>query len=636
MEQQRQASAVSSKIKYNKGVKKYNISTSEQQNAIKYMKDNDTTGKLKKLSDSEIIALYGSQLLQTVLNIRSPEAYNSSVFRENLSEKQRNEYNNLIQNFSLEKNSCIYYVRQFNNIDLNDSNNYVKALAVFDLYSDELGNINDEFFDKSLIFKDFLENANELYSKNIISETDLDFYKARVESVTNNYINKYYNFIEDAINKNSLYNAKFDSKNKTYTMLGLEPNSVYEFNFETPSGLKFSINFVTDESSNPKVLGVYDGLDLDSELKLLQGLVGYSEQGELQLVSTAKISNVNEKYKYNNNNPNVAGLSFMNSFGLNQGVFTRFDNLELSKSNFRKAYEFLLSNKGISMNKIYKNVFDIVRKYKPGISDGDIARYIKKIDSTGACSYAAVLNDIIMQYNGKESEFKQIFGYDLFEKDFFGNKRLNSECLLVDFYTFVNMTNRSLFGDNSTYLDPKSHDDQFYVTNGDGVRIDIIQDFLNYKISNCDSKEAINNYDGYSIKIKRSEYFDYLSDYDQGTPKKKIYDSITAGMDNGEHFTIGVYVDHYSGNELKMYKYNNDSGKFDISYSTTSWIDNSSDLEGGLGNNRYDGHAMAIVALDINGLYVESWGAPYFIPYTSLNKIKYNISGFKIELQKGD
>ena len=45
---------------------------------------------------------------------------------------------------------------------------------------------------------------------------------------------------------------------------------------------------------------------------------------------------------------------------------------------------------------------------------------------------------------------------------------------------------------------------------------------------------------------------------------------------------------------------------------------------------------MAIVALDINGLYVESWGAPYFIPYTSLNKIKYNISGFKIELQKGD
>ncbi|MDO4617058.1 MAG: hypothetical protein Q4B03_06335 [Lachnospiraceae bacterium] len=75
-----------------------------------------------------------------------------------------------------------------------------------------------------------------------------------------------------------------------------------------------------------------------------------------------------------------------------------------------------------------KSVYAIVRKYYRNMSDWEIAKFLKVLNSEG-CSYVASVNTIFAAYQGRESEFEQTFGIPMYR-----DGDLNFNELLVDFY----------------------------------------------------------------------------------------------------------------------------------------------------------------------------------------------------------
>ena len=74
----------------------------------------------------------------------------------------------------------------------------------------------------------------------------------------------------------------------------------------------------------------------------------------------------------------------------------------------------------------------IVRKYHPDMSERGIHTFLKELNSEG-CGYTACVNTFLNQYSGSEEDFEQEFGFPLYRSEG-GQKRINFEYLLVDFY----------------------------------------------------------------------------------------------------------------------------------------------------------------------------------------------------------
>lgn len=89
-----------------------------------------------------------------------------------------------------------------------------------------------------------------------------------------------------------------------------------------------------------------------------------------------------------------------------------------------------------------RDLYDIVRRYYPNMSDEEIARYLTKLNSEG-CSYVAVVNTILAAYEGREAEFERTFGFPLYAE----NGDLNYNRLIVDYYTATDNHNKGFFGD---------------------------------------------------------------------------------------------------------------------------------------------------------------------------------------------
>lgn len=104
-----------------------------------------------------------------------------------------------------------------------------------------------------------------------------------------------------------------------------------------------------------------------------------------------------------------------------------------------------------------KELYDTVKEYYPDMSDKEIQNYLKKLNNEG-CGYVAVINTIFAAYEGREEEFKQAFGFDMYEKG-----DLNYNRLLVDFYAATD--NHNLV-DGADVINP--HEDE-NATTGRGM-----------------------------------------------------------------------------------------------------------------------------------------------------------------------
>ena len=135
----------------------------------------------------------------------------------------------------------------------------------------------------------------------------------------------------------------------------------------------------------------------------------------------------------------------------------------------------------------------LIAKYmqKYNMSYEDAYHFLSSIDyeTGGVCSYASFCNEVYTSYIGKEEQFKQDFGFDMYRIDKYGNKVLNSEEFLADVILYANLdTNGGKY-----YYEKDGSIKINKFTNGDQVRLQLCDP----KIMDVEfprNTDAINNY----------------------------------------------------------------------------------------------------------------------------------------------
>ena len=112
-----------------------------------------------------------------------------------------------------------------------------------------------------------------------------------------------------------------------------------------------------------------------------------------------------------------------NNYGVDQGVLRDYYYYD-ENGNLIKKEEY------IRIEKL------VMEKYN--MSAKDAAILITCLDSIGACSYAAVANDILAEFKYSPKEFEEIFGFPMFRETETGEIVLNGEELLIDLYVYAN------------------------------------------------------------------------------------------------------------------------------------------------------------------------------------------------------
>lgn len=90
------------------------------------------------------------------------------------------------------------------------------------------------------------------------------------------------------------------------------------------------------------------------------------------------------------------------------------------------------------------NITNILKKHFPDMIEQERLNYLRKLNSEG-CGYVALINTFLAHYTGSESDFETTFGFPLY-RTVQGQKRLNFEYLIVDFYAGWDNHDSDFFG----------------------------------------------------------------------------------------------------------------------------------------------------------------------------------------------
>lgn len=366
------------------------------------------------------------------------------------------------------------------------------------------------------------------------------------------------------------------------------------------------------------------------ELKMISKLRQFIKSCEIPIPQNL-LENLNllteEYYRMISIKPAVA-VSFDNRYGADQNVTDAlFKNSDLS---VRERLQNAILGKVDVNTEIKENLYRIVESYFPTIEKSQMKQYLSSINSTGACSYANVVNAIYNQFYGKEDLFKQIFGYDMYRIED-GKKLMNDQYLLTDLYTYINYDNESMFitdGITTEYIAKGDHSEQRYMSGSkNGIYSDKLENFINYKIKSQGLNMTAEVTGETPIVNKVREYrFKYID---------KIRNIIAEGIEENNSMSIGVSVDHAENKEYTMYLYNANTGLYDKKFSSKNWVSSSLSKEFEQ-EDRYGNHRMSITGIMTDGITVASWGKEFYIPFEQMHKIGMNISKIKINIKENE
>ena len=496
---------------------------------------------------------------------------------------------------------------------------------VIDQYSNwqENGLLRDPYANIDQL-DDVQQTISDARDAQILPSQMLDRLQARLEAVKSEYISHQKNSLVNTLKSGGL-NAYISQTTGNIVIDGLEPNAKYELTVKVnvPGGHYYTETFVirTDENG----MGTCLDLTAANFLKIANRGIESFENPDITLTySDARVhGDTNPDYAEQSPFYDIMDTAAGDGFGVNQGTFRSYD---FSYDSFydgdttTSADDFFLQaleGNVPSQTQLLNQLKQIVRSYLPGISDADIIAYLTKLDSEGACSHAATVNQFILQWSSKPELFRQAFGYDLFRTDSSGRRVLNGDLLLADYYTYLNQQNEGLFsfdGDSPTYKNPDTHSDQVYSSAYK------FEEFLNWKLEQSGSDVRVKVNDSYVCSNTSPMEFDTLSE------------SLHKGIhDLGISYNFSFWVDYDKGEKVTMYRYDPDTGLYDIPTTTDEWFENSGDYESGLSESHTAGHATTIIDASSEGLYVQSWGKLYFIPFESLPNSTYQITEFRVE-----
>lgn len=251
--------------------------------------------------------------------------------------------------------------------------------------------------------------------------------------------------------------------------------------------------------------------------------------------------------------------------------------------------------------------YDKMRDYlmEQGFSHRDASIIISSMNDEGACTYAAISNNIFYLFRDSERYFNRIFGYPMYITLEDGSRVLNSGKLLLDLYVYANKVenggrlfmgssiNRACLSNKLDIYGRRIFDarQQVYLENSQGeMETNLIENFLRSKDSRLSfsARNIVDNNSG--MFIRRSQ-------------RQQIIDDMKKALDRGEALYMGyAYDPRYFPNEIRMHS-------FDVwrypNVSTKTWAE---------GN----GHAVAITGMTDYGVYISSWGRKYLISFDDL------------------
>ena len=371
------------------------------------------------------------------------------------------------------------------------------------------------------------------------------------------------------------------------------------------------------------------------------------------------INDVNNNFILNNSNINNSDISLM--------YYDRANNIKIKTYGFDQAADgqhFVSvnsSNKNIlgsefsdSRSDIYMGLEPTSKEYArlkkyvqqelfPGMDNETANRFISIINENGACSYAATLAELFLQFKNREQEFKSIFGVDLYKKNRFGGQIfreseydsktgkyvMNKYVYLNTDYILANLFARSNYFEGDSLIrkdengkwmiadkievDGKLVNPQFYFS---GLSID---GYGYLSANNSDTNiEYIKSMEQQSYIVKRAQISDNIIYKDGVTKGRKnkpsqIKKVVIDALNSGKTVRLGTYFSKETSNEpLKLYIENSDNSIYINS----------------LGGN----HAMIITGVTNDGkLIISTWGKRAYINIDELAKRSYTITEVSIE-----
>lgn len=296
----------------------------------------------------------------------------------------------------------------------------------------------------------------------------------------------------------------------------------------------------------------------------------YSAVSQLPIEYIIKNLNADNLFTY---------LSMTNGrYGIDQGIFTNLETTDPTMYSYMK-------------NKI-------INEY--GFSARDADRFMKIVDSIGACNYAAEVNVIATYFKDKPSEFEKLFGFPLFKQNAQGQYYLNDAELLADLYYWGNSNSKdaelfiktvdggTTFNENAII---KREDGGLTVRQrGSSLDPDTINEYLSSKNTNiiCDGESLRGNS---PEKTTNEELFNFIS---QAMESGNII-SLSCGPLSTEPITFK----DVNNNELIPF---------------------------------YGGHHVQVTDVTSEGLIVTSWGRKCLVTIDDLqNNASWKIASFTFQ-----
>lgn len=403
--------------------------------------------------------------------------------------------------------------------------------------------------------------------------------------------------------------------------------------FERTDGSKYFIkhdsNF--DKVVNGRTLYAYWFSDSLVEDKLV-----YSQFMPLfmkQDLDSALLQFLNEEY-FNSNR--IASLVNFNSNGSFLGFITQdadgklkyiytnevMLNLNKNRDNFLSFFgngKFEYGNYGVNQAALKRidgsqKLSDIAKRmgqrYK---ADPNMLKYFLGKANTvdGICSYADLCDKIFIHYLGREADFLHDFGYSMYNTNWLGNKKLNTEELLADLYIF---NNSSINGGNLFDYDPNTKSFSVLASAKTGIS-------KSFGAGDINSDVLENNffrYHGIPLEISSSTLrYQKLSN--------DIIEKVNAEISRGNIPSIITYYNSINYpltfEEIDINSIVNNNVKFSNwipngNYqSTKSW--SSFDAYGKIIDS--SSHITPVIGIDKDYMYIASWGRPYRIKISDIN-----------------
>ncbi len=138
-------------------------------------------------------------------------------------------------------------------------------------------------------------------------------------------------------------------------------------------------------------------------------------------------------------------------------------------------------------------IYNELEKSFPGSTWNEKRAYLSNM-SGRCCGYVAEINSLYKNYQGRESEFRDKFGFDMYKVDNNGNIDYNYEYMVLKYYDYVYSTTgqkniNEICNMNTGYNTPEGYKFADFITNDYGINCNV-QQYINTDLGDIGIEQA--------------------------------------------------------------------------------------------------------------------------------------------------